>query len=354
MELPKGQTERPPREITGEIVYLDRARQFGDYPHQYLDLGELAIENYELRADYYKDKGMTPAILAEYERHDNHLTAAEASCMALANELLALKEEGSSWSFIDMVVTKPADEVRDMLVAAGLGRALAADDEQLAIESDGSHYPILDVKKADLELDGVGLRVWGWDDPKVVFTNSADEKFDPSKHILKYPHDEKSMLRQIQIGFTYRTPEGSSVIESLSLWLRSEGMATINREIWMPEYAETGYEGHGFAELEDCTEADVLAFGTIAATIVGDEPETIQMQQNRVIRELCEGAASLEGRTAVQRLVDASWPAQAAYVLSMYMKTNGMTLEAALRDEATVDEATAAIDEVIASWKKQS
>lgn len=353
MERPKVTYTPRERAVTGEIMYFNDMRRLNEHPDDYTNLSDMAIQMYEMEAAAYQESDMRPAILDTLEQYDDKLTDTEASCLALADELLALRDEDSRWTFVDIAVSQPAEEVMAMLQAAGLGRALAADDEQLAIESDGAYYPVLDAKKVGARLVGVGLRVWGWDDKKYVFTNGPDELFDHKKHILRYPGNETIARRQVELQFSYITANDISVSESISLHIDSHTGSSIHRSIWMPAYAETGYEGHGGAELDDCSDTDVAAFGDLVARIVGDVPESMQMHNERLLRELTEKVATPEASAAIQRLIDATWPAQALHILMLRMKESGMTVGESLCDGVSVAAGIEAIDKVMRAWNEK-
>ncbi|MEO7904311.1 MAG: hypothetical protein ABIR91_00795, partial [Candidatus Saccharimonadales bacterium] len=183
MERPKVNHEPTQRPLTGEVMYYNDMRRLNQMPGLYKDISDTAMQMYETEAAMYQDAGTRPDIMADYERFDDTAGEVVDSCIALTDELLAFRPEDDRFSFEDIAVELPADKVQDMLRELRAGALLADDDEQLAIESDGAYYRVLDAKKNQATPTGVGLRVWGWDDPKVVYTNKDDEPFDRFKHV---------------------------------------------------------------------------------------------------------------------------------------------------------------------------
>src|SRR5438309_252759 len=103
MERPKVEALSTTRNITGEILYLDEMRRQNESPKPYAELSDSAIQMYEAEADAYTADNR-PAIMEEYERYDTSLSETLASCMALTDELLKLKESDSSLTFIDIAI----------------------------------------------------------------------------------------------------------------------------------------------------------------------------------------------------------------------------------------------------------
>lgn len=350
MERPKVTDEPKQREITGEVMYLADMRRLNEVPHDYLDLSDMAIQMYEAEADMVKAHGVHPDIMDEYERYDGELTGTERSCLALADELLALKDEKSHFTFVDIVVEQQPEEVLAKLQQIKAGKALAGANMQLAMKSDGSYYPVLDIKKKDLKLTGVGLRVWGWDDAKYIFTNAPGEKYDYPKDLLQYPSDEKQATRRFELQFSYAHPK-TTVSESVMMTVNSNGGSDVSGQIFMSAYAETGYEGHGGSSVKDWTDDDVAAFGDLVAEIVGDEPESVGMWQDRKLQKVLDEAATPEVKDAIQQLIDESWHAQALYFLTR--KWGNESIDALARDSSRADEALAAINDIRERWRQR-
>lgn len=348
MQRPQIESQTRQRDITGEIVYLDEMRRNNAVPRLFIDLGDIAIQMYEAQAGMYLD-GERPSIMNEYEQYDSKPSEVVASCTALANELLTLND--SQFTFVDVAVEASPETVLNKLKAISVRSILSGDDEQLALASDGKYYPILDIRKQNAKLAGVGLRVWGWDDQKYVFTNKEDDQYEYPRHALVYPSDEKNSTRQLELSFSYHTKESTSFTESISLYLTAGGSATISNNVWAMAYAETGYEGHGGSSLQNLTDEDIAAFGDLIAEIVGHKPESVSMRLNQRLQEMTETAATTLAQQAVQNLIEATWPAQAHYFLTRKQQSKDKTIAEQLRDEATADTAILAIDAIIAEWK---
>lgn len=352
MERPQAEIQREPRSVTGEIVYLNEMRRRSAEPKPYSDLGDMAIQMYETEADMFKANGIRPNIMDEYERYDSQPGEAVASCLALADALLKLKESNSPLTFVDIAVDKSAGEVLASLKATMAGSLLTKGDEQLAIQSDGDYYPVLDIQKQNARLSGVGVRVWGWDDEKYIFTNQAGQPFNYPQDVLTFPSNETASRRQIELMFGYTSQDAGQVTESISLYLSANGSAHFSRNICVAAYAETGYEGHHGQQLYELTDDDIAAYGDLIAEIVGDVPESIHMRVDRQLHELTDNAATPVARQAIQNLIDATWPAQANYLLSLKPKGSGRTLAEQLADESSAVAAAATVDQIIQKWQQ--
>lgn len=346
MKQPHTEPRPTEREITGEIVYLDEMRRQNTYPETYQALGDTVIRAYEAHAEAYKD-GDRPVIMDAYEEFDKQPSKAVENCMALADELLALKAPDSMCAFVDLMVQESPKAVLSKVKATPAGKVIAVDDKQLAIPSNGEYYPILDFKKQHAQLVGVGLRVWGWDNEKHIFTNKKGEPYEFPRHVLIYPADEKSRHRRLEISFNYSNAQKESFSESVALDLYSDGSTELSSNIVAAAYVETGYEGHGGSHKKKVSEASVAAFGDLVAHIVGDEPESIHGYIDRRINGVLTAAASAEAQKAVEDLVDATWPAQAHYILFSKLKGTGATLSEQLSSADTADTAIKTIQSII-------
>ena len=270
MERPKVEQQPIKRQVTGEIVYLNEMRLSGEFPDAFNTIGEQAIDMYSHDAKIYEAQGQRPVIMDLYEEYEPQLSSTEASCIALADELLKLKDPEVQLTFVDINVKTPAAEVLEKLRAIKSGELLVSDNEQLALESNGEYYPILDFNKGKAQLNSVGLRVWGWDHPKYVMTDKYD---NPADNYLAYPSDEKLTRRKLEISFLYKSDTSESFSENISLSLSNETATSIGRSIYSSAYADMGYEGHKGETLYDIDDADIAAFGDLVAEIVGDEPK---------------------------------------------------------------------------------
>lgn len=350
MERPKVNGDQKQREITGEIVYLDSMRRLKERPKPFLELADMAIQMYETEADMYTN-GNRPPIMDEYERYESKLSEVAASCMALADELLTLKDPDSHLTFVDIAVEAKPQDIMRRLETMTAGTILADADEQLAIPSNGEHYPILDIRKRNASLVGVGLRIWGWDDRKYAFTNAEGEKYDPTLHYLQYPSDEKSSIRELELLFGYSGESESGFTESINLYISPDGSATFNRRIWSIAYAETGYEGHARVHLKEPTDEDMAAFGDLVAEIVGDEPKSIRMKIDERLQQTQETAVSKAGQRAVKNLIKKTWAAQADYYLHTIFEEGGKSIAELLTDKTTEQNAIEAINMIIEEWQ---
>ncbi len=349
MELPQVSIEPKKREVTGEIAYLNEMRRLNQVPATYLELGDLAIQLYETEASFYGE-GTRPEIMDEYEKYDTYPSEAVATCQALADALFALKDEKSPWTFVDIVIDKNPAEVLEKLKKIQAGHLLTDEDEQLAIPSDGSYYPMLDIKKNNAQLLGTGMRVFGWDNPKYVRTDNFIRQNDYPRNILFYPSDEKSSIRQIELNFYYDTGENLSFSESIGLYITSNGSASLNRHIWSSEYAETGYEGHHHAHDTNVSDEDIIAFSELVAEIVGDEPESHPMRIDRQLQELIYSATP-SAQEAIQTLLDTTSPVQAYSFLHRTLDDAGLSIAQKISIVETAELAIKDIYTIIDDWK---
>ncbi len=315
MERPKIHEVTPvQREVTPEIVYLDMMRRAQQWPEPYETVSDMAIQLHEQDAALYREHGVRPAIMDEYEQYDSPTPPLEASCIAMADELLSHKEVGSPLTFVDVVVEVPPEEVRDRLQRLAAGRLLASNDEQLAMESDGSYYPVLDIRKADATLVGVGVQVWGWDDDKIARTDTEGEPYNHNKHVLVYPSTEKTHRRKIDIQFSYDHPE-SYFSETVSLQVSSEGGTQLSRAIWASAYAETGYEGQAGKSLRHGSKQAAAEFADLVAEIVGDDPLSVREFADRQFAEYLQQVTLPEAREYLQEWLENSWCRQVLHEL---------------------------------------
>lgn len=350
MERPRVINEPKHRKITGEIVYLDEARRRNETPKDYLDLSDMAIQMYETAADMYTN-GQRPDIMNDYEKYDYKPSETVASCSALAGELLALKEPGSSLTFVDIYTQTDPETILSKLSSARAGEVLAENGEQLALPPIYDSYPELDIRKENSKLVGAGLRVWGWDSTKTIHTNNDYEEYKYPDDVLFYPSEEKNSYRQIELIFSYQCQDSIAFQESVSLHLRSNGSATIDSQIWVREYAETGYEGHGGSSLNKLTDEDVASFGDLIAEIVGEEPKSIHMLMSEKLQEVAETAATEQARLAVYDLIESTWPAQALYVLASRPNGRSENIAQMLRSEESANLAAVEIKRATQKFK---
>ena len=289
------------RDVTAEILYLDELHAAGNQGNKaFYEIDETERQRYEAAAEQFDETTERPNILDQFEHYDTPLTDVKASCLALADTLYELKGDTPLTS-VDIVVDHPAVEVLARLEQIKAGKLLTKKDKQLAIQSDGSYYPKLDIKKEDTELQGVGLRVRGWDDQKNVFMNTGDKPYRYPDDLLVYPASEKEITRQLELYFHYTHPEAGRFLESVSLEISTRGSAGISRKIFASAYAETGYEGHLGKALNKCSEQDIVDFTDLCADIVGDEPESREMLQVRRLDDLISKSATPEAAYTITR-----------------------------------------------------
>lgn len=354
MERPRATTEPKLRQITAEIVYLDAMRREGVSPEPFMELGDMAIQAYEIVADQHLANGTRPGIMDEYDAHDKKtepMSQAEKDAFALADELLKLRESEADrrWSFLDIAVDASPQDVYDRLTATTIGAALLArPDEQLAIPSDGEYRPKLDITRDSLELSGVGVRVWGWDDKKIV-PSGYGQPFSPQS-ILVYPSGEPASARQIDVTFDYDGLEDQTASETVSLYIGRSYTSAV-RSVWMPAYAETGYEGHARKQLEAISDETIDAFCDIAADIVGDHPETLQTRNKRICMAALGKIELPDHPDVVSRMLDVSWPSQVYYDIAVrrYEVLGDLTVVAALSsdDQNMRQQAERIVDEFV-------
>lgn len=246
--------------------------------------------------------------------------------LAFVNDLLSLKND-ERLTFVDIVVQLPAEKVLQMLQKTRVADVLNGEDDQIALESDGSYYPVLDMRKSDSSLVGAGVRVWGW--------GSSSYKVD--------------------LSFFYQNPAKQTFSETCSANIGSSTEG-ISGHVYINEYAETGYEGHGFKICENISEEDITKFCDIVAEAVGDEPESISMYQDRLLKAIVEGAATDALKSAIERLINMTWPAQALYLLRRKSPETGLSIVAQSKYHDPENEAALieAIEHYINIWRSKN
>lgn len=346
MERPKQRVESVKREVTGEILYLDSARKHGDRPKEYPDdVSKIAVDLYENRARLMRAQGARPEIMGLYEQYDER-SDLSSSCASLAEELLKLKRPGSTWTLENIVVETPAAAVLESLQNLRAGKVLAADDDQLAIPSNGEHYPMLDIKKKDATLTGVAARVWGWSDRKQLVTSEPGEPYSYPRDCLMYPSDERSKRYELDIAFAYNHPEAGYFNEKVSLSIGPDGGLRISSQMWVSAYGEMGYEGHYGHSLDDATDADIAAFADLFAQVVGDEPEAVWHYDERIASAYMESITQQETQAYLEEWIDNTSIMQVyrALIASRY---KGQSLKEALDDSTTSHGARISIIEMV-------
>ncbi len=153
--------QRSPRTVAPEIAYLDDMRRHRQKPGSFDELSDMAIQMYEAEADLYVAHDTHPDIMDEYDEHDKGEDKLCLEAIALAGVLLEHRRPEAQLTFEDFVVPEPDDAVV-RVQESSIGKALlAGPDTQFAIKSDGSHYPVLDIRRKNLTLNGISVRAWG-------------------------------------------------------------------------------------------------------------------------------------------------------------------------------------------------
>lgn len=328
MERPKIEFAPEERQVTGEIVYLDEMRHLAEFPKTFSQLDDETQAAYDRVAEHYVELGVRPDILKDYQEFDSEMSNDERSYIALADELLT--HRNNEFSFIDICVDQTPSEVVDKLKQTRVGSILTGDDEQLAFESDGEYYPILDIKKKNAELRSVGVTVWGWDDDRVAFTDRAGEDRVPARDVLMYPEGEKINRREIDIRFGYNSPESPEHFSETVRLSVSEWGLSISRQVYVSAYAEMGYEGHHGKSMPDVQESDVADFGDLVADIVGDNPMSGRERQKQQYEQYLEEVTLAESVEYIKEWVDNGWDGQVMIDLERALKVDGVPLKQAL------------------------
>ncbi len=114
-----------------------------------------------------------------------------------------------------------------------IGQIMLKDGESFGIEDASGYYPYLDMHAGDVLSDAARATAWTWQ----FSDGSSACQLDTT---LWYQKEEKSAAQEISlyVGNTYKMP-------------------SITRSLVVPDYAETGYEGHGHVYMQVATEADV-------------------------------------------------------------------------------------------------
>lgn len=207
----------------------------------------------------------------EKQEYDHKLLPVQETFGDFTNKLLELKPEEYFLTFIDIRCVKDAKEIySEVLDERSLSQVLHDNDEQLAMESQG-RYPELDITKRGASLDGVAIRVWGWEDDKFRYTDLDQEELTYPRQFIRY-EGQKDWRRQLDVNFFYERNDGGRFTESVALYGVSsrQEIPHLFSSVWVPDYSETGYEGHGFKRLdEDISAEDAYRFVEIVAKAVG-------------------------------------------------------------------------------------
>lgn len=283
------------------------------------------------------------------DKHDYELTQAQADAIALADELLKLKDEDSPLSCVDIVFESDDKEMLAEIEIGPFAGLLAAADEQLAMPSDGSRHPKLDVRKENGRLIGIGLRAWGWCDEKWRRVD-VDEEYPQG--IKRYP-GEVDKRRQLEIAMSYRVGR-ETVTEELSLHVGTTGYARISSQLHMIAYAETGYEGHGGKGTSDLSDEDMYWFLDFVAKHVGDEPKSVRMLQRGRINAIRATAEQSGMLSAIDELVEGTWDAQALYIMRLPCKMlDGKSILQSIKTPEAAELVQETVRDIMYQWKSK-
>jgi hypothetical protein len=284
------------------------------------------------------------------DEYDFELTQAQTDAIALTDELLKHKPEGSPLTFVDMVLTGDPDEMLADLREGPFGRLLAGKNKQLAWESDGSYYPVLDVRKKNAKFGGMGLRAWGWDYDKVRYTKKR--KDGPPYEHKEYP-GEKDKVRKLELSMSY-IDDKERFSESVRLYV--SGMQRDNivasSQVYMHAYMEQGYEGHGGKSMKSVSDEAVEWFLDFVARNVGDQPKSFHELQDEKIAKVRAAAEANGVLDAIDELIDGTWNAQALHIMKKpFVSLDGKSILECLKLPETAALAGEAAREVLRKWK---
>lgn len=248
------------------------------------------------------------------DEYDYELTQLQTDLLEFGHELHSLKEN-NRLTFVDFVLQGDENEMLAELEASPVADLLSRPHEQLAIPSDGSYYPELDLSKDKAEFLGMGLRVFGWKSEKTRYTNLATRKSGDPYEWKEY--DGEDWTYEFNLGMSYECDDGH-FSESLFMTVGSvqPDDMRISSQIFAHEYAETGYEGHGGHSTGDPTEEQVAWLADFIAKHLGDKPVTVGEYQRTQLNKLRQRVDEIGGDEGlVDKLVKYTWEAQALGIL---------------------------------------
>ena len=288
-----------------------------------------------------------------FDEFDHELTQLQTDGIALADKLLEHKPDDSPFTFVDIILPGDHGVMLEEVKDGPLSHLLTLPSEQLAIESDGSYYPRLDVRKEGATFIGMSLRVFGWNDRKIRYTNT-DQKSPP--YLYKEYPDQEDKTRQLEFGMSYRIGE-ETFSERLSLHITSSHPSSIDAStiISMPVYAETGYEGHGGKDDHSISDEAVEWFLDFVARSVGDAPKSY----NEVMDARIEGVRMMADghgvREAIDELIDGTWNAQALHMMCLPCRLlDEKSILEGLANPDTAIRAGEAARIVLRQWRERS
>lgn len=284
------------------------------------------------------------------DEYDFEITQTQADAIVLADELLKHKPEGSPLTFVDIVLVGSCDEMQAEIERGPFANLLAEPDEQLALWSDGNYYPILDVRKQNGRLCGVGLRVWGWDNDKYRYTKPREE--GAPYEYKEYP-GQKDKDRQLELAMSYVVGE-ETVTETLSLWFGTSGSGNMraSTQLHMMAYVESGYEGHGGKGRGNLSDEEVYWLLDFVARYVGNDPKSVGELQDEMIEDIRILAGQYGVLKQVDKLITATWNAQALYLMGQPCKMlDGVSIAQSLKSPETAVKAGEAARILSKQWK---
>lgn len=263
-----------------------------------------------------------PEIRPRDDEHDFEFTRRQANALALADELLKLRDPESRLTFVDILLDSDDEDIRQELLDGPLAGMLKGATDELAMESDGSYYPVVHMTKARSMFTGMRLTMWGWDQEKIRYTGG--EHKDGGYEYRTY-EGQKDRSVKFEFSMGYRSLDDPSVMaaESLSLSVSSSvpgGKFAVSRDVWMSPYAETGYEGHDQKYNGKPTKKQVEWFLDLVAKSVGDEPISEKQFVHNQVMDFAMKADGVGAGEGVRALIDGTWDAQALYLMKLPLK----------------------------------
>ncbi len=173
---------------------------------------------------------------------EERLSTGQRAVKQFTDRALALKARNNPLTFVDFAVRADAADVERRLRATEVGDLMLPDGASLSAANGGDYYPDLNLHIGTARVRGVGIRVWGWEYDKYRIDPNGPQQ--PPYAILTYP-GEKDWARQVDIRIWYDNGKDYACQElTLSTSSTAYGPPSVSRDVSVPAYAETGYEGH--------------------------------------------------------------------------------------------------------------
>lgn len=286
------------------------------------------------------------------DEYDHELTPVQGNIIALADELLKHKEVNSRVTFADIMLEgEPMDMVAE-LKSGPLGGILSPSDKQLAHESDGSYYPVLDIRKESARLTGVGLRVFGWEDEMFRYIDPGQTA--PPYDLKRYP-GYMDKRREIKLSMGYKVGDQTfNEILTLSTSTFRPDDIRISSYVYLHAYMEHGYEGHGGRSDYNPSDEAVEWLLDFVARHVGDQPKSHFEYTMELLNKVRIKAEEVGAGEEVDRLIEATWPTQALFMLEKPCHTlEGMSIIEGLQTSDAAETAARAIKTLRQQWSKR-